>query len=578
MAVGANAGGQLNVLMFEVGLIDVADGPTNGLTFPLGVHPLLTAPRDLVYVDQSRSPVRESGLGSVKSTAGRALRRVQLSGSFGVESRGLGPYIGTGEVRFHRFVNEVVRLGEALSREDVKAATDVIRGTPGLPLLIRAYDPGRHVPYVNFYDFLNEQSFSVTVRSFQHSIHHDRGGASGLRWYQMQLEEEGDLVTSTTAQVLTTLFDGLTTWSAVSDAIETYANVPALVQAAASIPNIAIAQFNATVAAVQDAIVSAQAITGGFTPPARLPGLAGSSDDSVTPAGTNPTLVQRPRTTASLFSQSEELGATLESFVDAVTVNAPRALDEEMGAVNWARQEGEASNPALDAQEQIEELEELADALAWQPVAGVLFGWDREEYRAYIEGQTEGGRANDLEGSISYTVRDVDTAERIEAKFGVPFDRILDLNGLTPDEALLGGTTLEVPIIRGRGNPQTIDGLPTLGSHVGRAALGADALPGFDVDSRGDLIIREGTELLEQGIDWLFAELGDALLPLVNQAPPVIRSRLLQLQVERLILLDRRIVGIDEVVVEERPDTATFAIGLRATAINGAELATGIVS
>lgn len=559
MPAGSNLGGNLSVFLFEVGFIDAKDEVGEGSPFTVGLHPLVIVPSEITYTDTSRSPTLQTAGGAIKTSSGRALRRVNFRGSFGVESAGLGIYVGTGETRFQRFYKEVVRMGEARDTKDTKAAVDILRGTPGLPLLLSRYDPDRHVPYINFYDFWNEREFSCTIRSWTDSRHHQKGGATGLVHYQMAIEEDGPIVVAGLgSKLIQGLFAGLTTWSAINDALESY-TLGAVFESIAAIPNIAISQFNETLSAVNGQIQSATALVGGFTPP------------SSTAVSTSATAAE-VELLASFFSQSNDLATQSDDLVQTTAAITPITLDEATGAIDWS--DDGSPSVALDSADQLDALEDVADAARWQGAAGVLFGWDREEYQAYLTGQSEGGRGNDIEGSTTYTVVSIDTEERIEDRFGVSWDRILEVNGLTPDEALFEGTVLQIPVVRARGSKQTIDGLPTFGSHVGQAAWGTDLTTALDV-TEGDFQTLEGEDLLLQGSDWLISLFGEPLIGLMDQIPALLRPRYIRLQLESALLSDARITSIEDVGVVLESATTIAEIEVTMAAINGGEIQTG---
>lgn len=114
---GSNRGHQLNVFVFELGMINRDPlGVLPDIVLPLSVHPLVVAPTNVRYQDGSRSYVGETHAGSIIHKAGRALQAVSLNGSFGVASRGLGTLLGTGDQRFRRFRHEIVRMADAVTK------------------------------------------------------------------------------------------------------------------------------------------------------------------------------------------------------------------------------------------------------------------------------------------------------------------------------------------------------------------------------------------------------------------------------------------------------------------------------
>lgn len=556
MPIGVNANGNLNVYLFEVGLI-VRDPDTGDeKVHVVGIHPLLVAPRDVSYNDTSRSPTVQTGTGSVTTVSGRALRTVQMRGSWGIETRGLGPYLGTGFVRAKRFYDECVRLPDALDKDDLKEATDILRGTPFLKLLLLPYQDEKTVFYVNFYDFFRERKFSARIPRYTDSTHFDRGGASGLIHYEMTIQEEGPLVTGSLATLaIGLLFKALTTWSAVNDVILTYAAPGAIVGSFAAVGAILLQQFNDTLGAVKSNIDIAVALL------SNGPGAVTARSDGM----------------AAFLSQAATLEGYAQDLVDAFSSSRNEGGGNEFegapGRVEWAEVEGEGSNYGLDAADEIAALEDLAFAARFQRIAGNYYGMSETEYQAYLASNGAGATAPVVRGSVEYTVGPSDTEETIEAQFGVGFDLVLDLNRLTPDEALLVGTVLQIPVRRGVG-PQPIDGLPTLGSHVGRAAWGTDLPVDLSLQAGDHRILRD-EPVLVQGVDWVITTFGSELQEVVNSVPSVVQHAMLQARLERLLLQDKRVASVDQVVAESVAGEALLALRVDLTAINGVTITTG---
>lgn len=99
MPPGNNKGNQLNIFMFEVGILRRDPlGIVPDITFPLVIQPILTLPTRISYTDMARGGVQETTGGAIRNIAGRANQTVQMSGNWGVQVRGLGPFLGTGEL------------------------------------------------------------------------------------------------------------------------------------------------------------------------------------------------------------------------------------------------------------------------------------------------------------------------------------------------------------------------------------------------------------------------------------------------------------------------------------------------
>jgi hypothetical protein len=548
MPIGANANGNLNLILFEVGMIIREDPDAEPKVSAVGVHPLLVVPESIQYQDASRSPTSQTSGGAVQTVSGRALRNVNMSGTFGVDSRGLGPYIGTGEVRFQRFYKEVVRMPEALNKDQVDANKDIFRGTPLISIPLAKYDPENTVFYINFYDFWNEREFSAKISNWQDSRHATRGGASGLVHYSMTVEEQGELVTGSLVTLLIkALFNALGVWNAVNSAIETY-SIDNILDAQGALGAVFLSQLNSSLLAVQGFLESATAVMGGFQPTSGSDGLA------------------------AFLTEAKQLGDLARELMTtpAVTNNADQ-VDNAPGEIQWSETEGEGGDPALLTQEELDKLEALADAAYYQLIAGSLYGMGPDEYQSFLAGEGEASRPPNVAGSIEYVVGPTDTEASIVQQFGLPWNTILDLNGMTPDEALFEGTTITIPTRRGRGS-QSIDGLPVFGSHVGRDAWGADLTVEFDT-LNGDIVVIDEEEVLQQGVEWTIEIFAEPLIDLLNQSPPLIRQQLLIKQLQRILLSDKRIAGIEDIQAEL--EGVAFDIGVTITAINGETVQTG---
>ncbi len=554
MPIGENAGGQLNVIVFEVGMKTTTEilGVEVVVVNTVSVHPLLVAPDSVRYSDASRSSIQQSGTSSQLTVGGRALREIVMGGTFGVDERGLLGYLGTGEMRFQRFYKEVVRMGEAMSAGDVDAAIDVINGTPGIRAFTLPYDENNSVFYINVYDFWKKQSFQVNIASFNDWITATKGGASGLRWYQMVLKEVGPIVTGGLGEsIISALLQGLTTWASVNDALTSYTPTN-LIDSFGAAVGIAAQQLSDTLAGVSTQIESVTQLMGG-------------SYGSATAAATNDGAASLFVTMASVKAQAESLLDLLETLVSGGNV-------EETGAVDWTNDDG---GWELGAFEQRRDLEDLVESASYQNIAGVLFGMDRDVYRDFVmSGGTHGQIAPDLLGSIYHSVRPTDSPESLESMFNVAWQRILEVNGLLPDEAMLEGTELQIPRVRPRG-PTGISGLPTFGSHVGQEALGRDIAMEIKAGSNGDLELVEYEDCVEQGATFLVEWLGDDILRLLNTIPSVVRADFLGQQMEQLFRTDRRIRAITDISVEPDDTGTGYNTSMTLQTVNGGTLRLG---
>lgn len=549
MPAGTNAGGQLNLYIFEV--VCITRDPFTDIekVVTVGIHPLVVVPATITTVDTSRTAVVQTSSDSVVTRAGRAFRRMQMAGSWGVESTGLLPYIGTGEVRAQRFLNEVVRMSDAIEKKQVDECVNILTGTPLIKLLLAPYyaQPENSVFAINFYDFWHDRKFQAVLRSYQDTL--GKFSATGLINYSMSIEECGPLVTGSNAsRVLGALFDGLTTWNQFNQVLESY-NVQVLVNSAFAVAGIGLTQLDRSLDAVVSQIDAVTGLLGGFQD---------SSNDSLT----------------SFLATSAECDGFAEDVKDALDNMRQPRVDANATKAGWdASADADAAQRNLWLSDRMDELDDLQDSLRWQQVAGVLFGMSRADYRRYVSAGGSEDAARRVRGSMPHAVDEFDTEGGLEDLYGISFDDILARNDLDPDDALLPGRILEIPRdIDGQRGGRILD-LPTFGSHVGRDAWGSDATPELEVDEDGDIIVIDGPELLIQGVDWLVEDNQDDLARIANDVPDIAVPASLRARMTSLLLTDARISSVDDVDVTAEDDG--LVVEVVATAINGGTIDTG---
>ena len=561
-SIGIQTGGVLNVCALEVGYITENPDLDTTTIVPVGLHPLLVAPTAVRYQDATRSPVQEATAGALKTAAGRALRPVQINGSFGIAARGIGPYLGTGEVRFQRFYAEVVRMSEARTRAEVDALINGLTGSLGLRTRLAGWNPQRSSWYVNWYDLINGLSFEVQIGSFNWSREHRNGGAQGLVTYQLGLKEVGPTVVALgSALRIDRLFAGLRVWGELNETIKSYSPAAVregLVEMVEPVAT-ALTETIDVVSALQPEVTN---LMGGAPQNRRGRGGRAARDTTTGTAGGATVYLAR---SAELSRQASDAAAAIV----AVSTGEPDAV---VGVIPWSSLIEEGDLDELRRFEGRVELWDVVEAADWQPTAGVLFGMSRDEYLAYLLAQASGGSLGPvIGGTITHVVRDTDTAASIEQEFHVAWSTVLDVNGLTPDEALTTGVTLRIPTTRARG-PKPITGLPTFGSHVGPAAWGSDIdLLGRILD--GVPVLVQNEDCLSQGIGMLIEEVGAQLLAGAEVLPSEAQAPYVAARVRSALLLDPRVVGVNEVTVE------ASSIGLdvvaSVSAINGGTIRTG---
>lgn len=556
---GINSNGQLNWFIFEVGY--VRRDPLSELetVVPMAVHPLLVVPSEVSRSTSSRSAVTQSIGGLEVTRAGRTPWVYTLRGTFGVAPRGVPPFGGTGEERFRLFAREVVAFSDAASARDLARVRGLMSfgdeggfnlpplgaslSTPGFLLGVQNFDPTKDTPYCNFYDLMNNQRFNCKIDAFDDARYARRGGATGLVHYTMRLSEAGDVVASRLVEaVLGNLLDGLALWSQVNTTIEAY-QIPDMLAAQPGANEAALASIQQDLDTLRATIPDATDIVNARTSPSpqARAGLAG------------------------YLGTAGQLADATEGTIAAISGTVPPGIDPPSGVIDWQSFSATTTSPVLDLLDDLDNMNEVAYAARFQVSAGAYFGLGRQTYAAIVSGNdAASGVGGVVTGARSYATQALDTPERIEAATGVPFERLLAINGLLPSEALFPGTRLQLP----ESDPTTlavIAGLPVFDAHVGEAAWGRDLYPDL-LASDGDFAAVSGPAVLEQGVEWLFVDLDTQLSSALALAPGVPTSTVVSAHVSRLILSDRRFTSVDQVVVRE--DDATLRVGLRARAIS----------
>jgi len=551
MPAGSNANNNNNLFLFEVVMITTDPDSGSQTVQTVGIHPLVIVPEMIRYTDTGRSTTTQT-LGTLQTKAPRALRRCSMQGSWGVDSAGLLFYVGTGEVRHERFYNEVVRLPDAMSKADVKAATNILTGTPLLPLILAPYDELNSVFAVNFYDFWHGFEFGAQIDSYSWERGHRRGGASGLIHYTLQFTEAGPIIDgSPLTSVLKGVLKAASVWDDANEVIKSY-TADALVGSVLNLGDIAIGQLEATIAAVGAQVDGVRALMSAGTAPATSSAAMGDFFQGV----------------ADLVTEGEDLIAS----AGRSGTGAPSA---DTGAVEMSQVEGEGDNDELLRVDAIEGLEDLVDSARMQEVAGAFFGMGQVEYLAFLMSEADRStvlRRPDVSRTRPYIVADGDTAASISRRHGVAWPRILAMSRLLPEEALRSGTVLVVPSPRHHGAIPGAD-LAVYGDQSGEGAWGVDLEPGFPDNTAGELLLVSGEAALIQALETLIEQYSGKLLKQLQQVPENSRAQWITSKLERAIVQDRRFTAVDQVSVVF--EGSALALSVVVTAINGETIRVG---
>lgn len=548
MPIGNNEGGQNNILLFEVGYIRRAVGGADEVVRSVAVHPLVVAPQQLSYTDTSRSTVVQTLGAKTRIVADRNLRAVQLTGVFGVEDRGLGDYRGTGPARFQRFYNEVVRYSDVRSADDIAGLINDLSGSPGIRARLAAYDPATCVPYVNFFDLLNQRAFAVNVESWSDSIGARNGGATGNRAYTLRLVESGPVVASKiTDRVLRPLFSGLSIWKNGIDVLRAY-DEEGIADALPSLNDVLLSQLTAAVRATADRSEEARALFGG---------------------------TRRPRVSNATMSFVGAVDALREAVSAAVAAgrNDMSPVDAPPGRVeSWFVAKAFDGPAAAERVDSVEVLGAVADESRG---LGVYLGLSREEFLRVI---ATGGLAQRSTPTmtVTHTVSALDTQRTIEELYAVRFEDVLEANNLLPDEALFPSQKLAIPVAAVNG-PRFIEGLPTFDSQIGASAWGSDLSLDFDVVD-GDLATLGGADVLVQGVRVLQEQTAAELLEVGADLPGVSAQTVIARKMEQTVLSDARIESVPRMDVRREGPAIVLSMDVRAIntrSLVGVEISAG---
>lgn len=527
---------QRNQIVFEVG---VRRREATGLftSRTLAIHPLAVKPDSVRIQDVSRSTREQTSITSQLTRGGRQLRTWAFTGTFGVDVRGAGLVLGTGEQRRQRFYEEVVRLPDASDVLQLHAYQSAPLKTPGLADILRGVDPAVDQLYVNVYDFWNGIVFEGLVRSFSQTRAAGRAAASGATWYDLTVEELGPLVADGIAGDVLVLFkDALVTWQTANDVVRSY-NVDDLANALLDpLATTALQGVTESVRAVRSQVDGVTSVARG-----------GPASDAVT----------------TFWQSTRDLEASAADL--RASVRAEELQPSGQGWANFAQ-----GDPTVLRYQQRADLVALADAARFQRFAGSLLGLSDEQWQALLAG-TDSPRSS--QGARTYTVSLGETGADIEQRTGVRWIDILAANNLLPQEAERPGTELRIPpgaVL----TPRPIPGLPTLDSHTGTSAWGRDLTPDLAV-ANGRLVVIEGEDLLQQGIDILLSEFGEAIMAGASTVPSDYRAQYLAERVRQVLGSDPRVDAVSEVTADLDGQGASVTLQAKIEPINGSTVRVG---
>jgi len=484
-------------------------------------------------------------------------------------------------MRFQRFDDEIVRLSEAISREDVDACINWLTGTPLLALKLTDFDPEKSTFFLNFYDFWNNNKFEALIADVRYERSARRSSASGAVWYSITAREVGPLVTGGLMQALLSgLMAGLNAWSNANSLISSL-TLETLADALVGQPvGILASQAEGSVAAFQAQKNSAANVMAGGAAKrtnqavgktANSGPTTSNTTDAASATATLPTGagaqgadIGVASSAADFLTTAESLSNTAREVIAAVHVEEI-AIDR--GRVDWSSQAGGLA--ALKVADTVAMFAEIEAEAAQQAVGGMFFGMSDRDFQAYLSSGGQG--VGPYTGSVDHTVLDTDTAQSIEGIFGVAWATILEGNRLTPQEALRAGRVLKIPSLRPR--PSPVEGLPTFGSHVGKSAWGVDMRIDMTQTASGDIDVVSGGDCILQGVEVIIAEFSEYVMDGISEIPPEVREAYIADRLTGVLSTDPRLTNIQKIGVQVVD--GAFDVSVSASTINGGTIRSG---
>lgn len=465
----------------------------------VSLHPLVTGPRSIHYTDRSRSDIQQSIRRATVNKGNRELLRLTLAGTFGQEPRFMGVFLD-GLRRLKLFWHEAVRLGDAVTEEQVKKAKRIITPSHVFPAYNLPFDERFEVYGINFYDFYNGWAFSCNIDLFD--INEDTS-ANNLPMYTIQITETGPTLVNQNflSAALTALIEAD---QIAEDALNTLvANFPQRwIDAAASISQSA----NSTIQKIND-VWKASFRLDTERLKASWNGLADRfrSQTTISFSGT----FVPPTVAEETTDETAERDASAAKFRDKI--KGIQAAQEHLMATiaPYATEPGprrEMTEIALHRGEPFEFDEFLRDVEVSQVAAYEvenmhrLYQLSQEEHNERLAALTSGeNRPPAIPSTRLHRIEGRQTIFDIADQYGVSWETLLEYNDLEPDD-IHPGMELVIPITKEIGAVPFPE-VPTFGSHRGASVLGTDLPNALDVDEDGDLLVLDEPNTFLQGID-----------------------------------------------------------------------------
>lgn len=168
------------------------DASGNLITKEIEVQPLAVLPSEIGYLLPNRATVTQTPGGSWKDSYGMGLTQVTISGTFGVRQRLVGGIMKDGYRRMIEFKERIMKWSNT-NLKNIDPNPDTLSQMDIL-LVERLGDWGtldNIVFYLNFYDFYQNEYFSIDLKSMQIIESTQR---NNLPMYTLSLMQLGELI------------------------------------------------------------------------------------------------------------------------------------------------------------------------------------------------------------------------------------------------------------------------------------------------------------------------------------------------------------------------------------------------
>lgn len=165
------------------------------LIFPLAVVPSMIN-YTYTHITSTQNVIGSGEVNTYKEAYGRGATKAQISGNFGSKDRLTGILWKSGWERLVEFKELLVKLSGMIPGQRKQSIFDLSKVTNPKNFILDIFKDHAlkdgEVYIVNFFDFYNNEKFSINLDSF--TINEDAKSSNNLPNYSMQFTEMGDIV------------------------------------------------------------------------------------------------------------------------------------------------------------------------------------------------------------------------------------------------------------------------------------------------------------------------------------------------------------------------------------------------